>query len=194
MLRQLLLAAVLAGCATAPPPPPPPCGVVVDGVLNAAEWQSAQRLDLSGGAVLWLIQAPEHVCIAAETRPAGLRFVDIFLTDGAGVTQNLHASMQVGERTLPARGWTDETPATAWGQTTGWRANAVARVPGVADSAPVAEQLAPYEGYEFVIANAARPRPWRMRVEVRDFAGQARDIVWPAQSRRADPASWALLP
>jgi hypothetical protein len=59
--------------------------------------------------------------------------------------------------------------------------------------APVSEQIEPMDGYEFVI-NRAQLNPWRIRIEVRDFDGRARDIVWPAQSRRNDATTWALLP
>jgi hypothetical protein len=180
-----LLAPMLASCAVSPTPPPrPPCGVTADGVLTVLEWAGAQRIDVSGGVVLWLIQGPEHVCLAAETREArGFKSVDVFIADSAGVTHNLHASTRVGERTVPAR-WSDERPPTAWGQTTGWTANA-------APPADAADTL--FDGYEFIIARSRMPRPWRVRVEVRDPDGRARDIVWPAQSRRNDIRTWALL-
>lgn len=194
LAAAVLGASSLASCAAlAPePPPPPPCGVTVDGALTVAEWQGAQRIELSGNAVLWLLQTPQYLCLAAETQQAGPKFVDIFIVDRAGATHNLHASMQIGERVLPNRRWTDEDPPTVWGQTTGWTANAAPRRADANPSAPVAEQLAPFDGYEFVI-DRARLAPWRIRVDVRDF-GEGRDIVWPAQSRRNDVATWALLP
>jgi hypothetical protein len=191
-----LAAMALGSCAmmASAPPPPPPCGVTVDGVLNVSEWQGAQRIELTNNAVLWLIQTPQHVCLAAETRQAGAKYVDLFLVDRTGATHNLHASLQVGERTLPERTrWTDENPPTAWGQTTGWTANAATRRADANTEASVSEQLAPMDGYEFVI-NRAQLNPWRIRIEVRDFDGEARDIVWPAQSRRNDTTTWALLP
>ena len=187
-------ASALAGCAVLAeePPPPPPCNVTVDGALDVPEWQGAQRIELTGGAVLWLKQTPAHVCFAVEPNEAGPRYVDVFIADRAGALHNLHASMQVGERALPARRWTDEEPATTWGQTTGWSANAATTL-DPETHAPSIEQLAPFDGYEFVIDRAVLS-PWRIRVEVRDFHGEARDIVWPAQSRRTDIATWALLP
>lgn len=196
MNRIVALAALaLAGCVVLPdePPPPPPCGVTVDGVLTVAEWQGAQRIELTGDAVVWLIQTPQHVCFAAETSEAGAKYIDVFIVDRAGATRNLHASMQVGERTLPNRRWTDEDPPTQWDQTTGWTANVVTRRADADASAPVSDQLAPFDGYEFVI-DRAQLNPWRIRIEVRDFDGEARDIVWPAQSRRTDIVTWALLP
>lgn len=173
--------------------PPPPCGVTVNGSLDVSEWQDAQRIELSSGAALWLKQTPSHVCFAVEPGEASPRYVDVFIADRAGVLHNLHASMQVGERTLPARArWTDETPEAAWGQTTGWTANTATTL-DPETHAPSIEQLAPFDGYEFVIDRAVLS-PWRIRVEVRDFHGEARDIVWPAQSRRTDIATWAVLP
>lgn len=178
-----LAASALAGCSILPEePPPPPCNVSVDGQLNVAEWQGAQRIDLSGGVVLWMIQGPAHLCMAVETREAGRRDVDILISDSAGAIHNLRAGDQVGERVLSGTRWTADNPATNWGQTTGWGANAASADP------------AAYEGYEFVIERAPLPRPWRMRVEVSDPEGDARDSVWPAQSRRNDIRSWALLP
>jgi hypothetical protein len=186
-------ASALAACVVLPDEaPPPPCNVAVDGSLNVSEWQGSQRIELTNGAVLWLKQTQSHVCFAVEPNEAGPRYVDVFIADRAGALHNLHASMQVGERTLPARRWTDEDPPTSWGQTTGWTANAATTL-DPETHAPSIEQLAPFDGYEFVIDRAAL-NPWRIRVEVRDFRGEARDIVWPAGSRRTDIATWAVLP
>jgi hypothetical protein len=190
-----LAASALAACAVLPEgegPPPLPCNVTVDGSLNVSEWQSAQRIELANGAALWLKQTTSHVCFAVEQGAAAPRYVDVFIADRAGTLHNLHASMQVGERTLPARRWTDEEPPTAWGQTTGWTANAATQLDPETHG-PSIEQVAPFDGYEFVI-DRAQLSPWRIRVEVRDFHGEARDIVWPAQSRRTDIATWAVLP
>jgi hypothetical protein len=189
-----LAASALSACVVLPeePPPPPPCGVTIDGSLDVSEWQGAQRIDLTSGAVLWLKQTQSHVCFAVEPGEAGPRYVDVFIADRAGALHNLHASMQVGERALPERRWTDEDPPTTWGQTTGWSANAATRL-DPETHAPSIEQLAPFDGYEFVI-DRAQLSPWRIRIEVRDFHGEARDIVWPAQSRRTDIATWAVLP
>jgi hypothetical protein len=189
-----LAASVLVACVVLPEDArePPPCNVTVDGSLNAAEWQDAQRIELTNGAALWLKQTPSHVCFAVEPGEAGPRYVDVFIADRAGVLHNLHASMQVGERTLPARRWTDETPETNWGQTTGWTVNAATTLDPETHG-PSIEQVAPFDGYEFVIDRTVLS-PWRIRVEVRDFHGEARDIVWPAQSRRTDIATWAVLP
>jgi hypothetical protein len=191
-----LAASALASCVVLPeepPPMPPPCNVTVDGSLNVSEWQGSQRIELNNGAVIWLQQTPTHVCFAVEPGEAGARYVDVFIADRAGALHNLHASVQVGERTLPERRWSDENPATNWGQSTGWSANTAPRRPDADASAPASQQLAPFDGYEFVI-DRAQLSPWRIRIEVRDFDGEARDIVWPAQSRRTDIATWALLP
>lgn len=190
----VLAASALAGCVVLPeePPPPPPCNVTVDGSLDVSEWQGSQRIELTNGATLWLKQTPAHVCFAVEPGEASPRYVDVFIADRAGALHNLHASMQVGERTLPERRWTDESPETNWGKTTGWTANAATTL-DPETHAPSIEQVAPFDGYEFVIDRAVLS-PWRIRVEVRDFHGEARDIVWPAQSRRTDIATWAVLP
>src|SRR5689334_5410600 len=109
LAAAILALTAMAACAVLPdePPPAPPCNVTVDGALNVAEWQGAQRIELTGGATLWLQQTPSHVCFAVEQGAAAPRYVDLFIADRAGVLHNLHASMQVGERTLPARRWTD---------------------------------------------------------------------------------------
>lgn len=197
-IRQVAVAALLGSalgsCVVAPEPAPPPlpCDVMPDGRLSEAAWSSAQRIPLGETAALLLIQAPEHLCIGIDSRSAGHRYIDVFIQDGARVTHNLHASMQVGERTVPAR-WTDDEPETNWGQTTLWIANTVSRRADANTDALVSEQLEPYDGYEFMIARSRMPRPWRARIEVRDFDGDARDIVYPAQSRRNDTRTWALF-
>lgn len=173
------LSLALAGCA-ASPPPPPPCGVTPDGVLNEAAWSQAQLISLREGAELRLVQGRAHVCFAAVSGDTP-RFADIYVSDATGATLNLRAAAQVGERAVSGGRWSDEAPSTAWGQTTGWRANPPA-------------QGAAFNGYEFVIERARFPRPWRIRVELHEIERPSRMVAWPAESRRNDKRTWALLP
>lgn len=102
--------------------------------------------------------------------------------------------MRQGERVLPREGgWSDSDPPFRWGPLPGWQSNIAERT-GAGSDAPLAEQLRPYQGYEFRIpfARLGRP-PWQMRVEIRDFLGESEDVAWPAGSSRVDSGGWAVV-
>lgn len=128
--------------------------------------------------------------IGIRLRPHDFRYVDLLVRDGAGRLLNLHASFRKGERLLPPRGWSDAEPAFVW-EPAGWNANTVRRRPDASRDIPLAEQALPYEGFEFEIPHAhLGPRPWRMRIEVKDFHGTLPAIAWPVQSDPADTDRW----
>jgi hypothetical protein len=189
--------AVSIGCSllhVAPSHAADDCAVTSDGYFAEELWAAARWIDAGHGATLAIVSTPLQVCIGLKTKAAGLRYADIFLLDGAGGGHNLHASMQVGERALPKSDWSDAIPQTSWGQTTLWSANHVRRKSGTIKSAPLAEQFEASDGYEFKIDRLRMPKPWRVRIEVRDFEGAAPDIVWPSGSTRQEPSSWHAIP
>lgn len=193
ILPALVAQAAFAGCISGPPNVTPECAFQSDGGLTEALWSDVAWQELGEGVRIAMLEMGGQLCIGVDVREAGLRYVDIFVSDGVSELHNLHASMQVGERRLPEVGWTDATPETSWGQTTQWRANHVTLIAGANDRGVFSDQVAPYDGYEIVIELSRMPRPWRMRVEVRDFEGARQDVVWPEGSARALPQTWGAV-
>ncbi len=168
--------------------------IAIDGKISPQEWQGAHEIEIAGDAKALVFQTERDLLLAIRITTPSPAYVDVFLLLDDGKRINLHASMQVGERELPADGWDDREPPTHWGRQAQWRGNAVKKAPGKDESAPIDEMFLPYDGYEFRLAKARfGGRTLRMRIEVRDFAARRSDLVYPEASTRFDAASWAVL-
>lgn len=168
--------------------------VEIDGRIGGDEWKGAHEVTVAPDVTLLVFHTKDDVLLAVRLKTPAPAYVDIFLLLEEEKRINLHASMQVGERALPAKGWTDREPPTHWGRQDRWRANAVKQLPGKPKSAPLTETLVPYEGFEFQLARERfGGKRWRLRLEVRDFMAERPDIIFPNQSTRMDSASWGEL-
>jgi len=166
--------------------------IILDGNIDRMEWLSAAQVDLGRGVTLLLKADAEHVALAL--RSSGHRYTDLYLALEGGTVLNLHASMQTGERKLSGTAWTDTLPAWTWGNNARWQASTVKPRPNVGEDRPFAEQVAPFDGQEFLIERAVRrATKWTLRIEVRDFTGADADVVWPAASQRFDTTGWATI-
>jgi hypothetical protein len=167
--------------------------VVADGLLTDAEWSRATRVKVDGGATISFQSNARHLAFAVATRELGPLFVDVFVERGDGIA-NLHASFKLGERALSGSSWSDSSPPTAWGRTTGWMANAVRQRKDAAPGAEFETTLEPYDGFEFVLERAVfGTGVVRLRIEARDFLGKKADVVFPARSARYAPHTWATI-
>lgn len=166
-----------------------------DGVLRSGEWDGAAEQELPGGGRLLIKGVEGRVWLAIVPAATHATYVDVFLQGADGVVHNLHASLQWGERIVSGDAWTDQEPPTTWGRPARWGANRSAWAPGGREAKEVTRaSFVPYEAHEFWIARASFPgAKWKVRIEVRDFAGQAGDVVVPAQSSRFQPAGWLEL-
>lgn len=175
--------------------PPGAVELFPDGQLRASEWDGAELTPLPGGGMLMAKQVGSRVWLAIVPDATYATYVDLFLEDGEGTVHNLHASLQWGQRTVSGSDWTDREPATEWGLPAHWLANRIAWAPGGREAAEVTRaSFLPYEGHEFWISRSRYPgRSWRLRIEVRDFAGEKPDAVFPAESNRFDPRGWLVL-
>jgi hypothetical protein len=118
----------------------------------------------------------------------------MFLTTGDNKLYNLHASFQLGERLLAGDAWNDSSPSNNWGNHVDWIANEAKMNEEKSANLPIAERLFPYDGWEFQIRRSRFVgKEWRIRIEVRDFAGQRPDTIFPELSERKNPARWAVL-
>lgn len=165
--------------------------VLIDGIFSRAEWQDAATVKVNDSVTLYFKQYKGHVFIGVKTATTYPAYVDMFLLAGANELYNLHASMQIGERTLTGNAWTDGEPPWRWGNHVGWIANETKYDQTKDKSLPDKEKVFPYDGKEFqLLRSRFTGRRWRMRLEVR---GATPDIVFPAESERESPARWLIL-
>jgi hypothetical protein len=171
--------------------------VLVDGRFAAGEWDDARRVAVGPSDTLLLKEHRGHVyvgVIAARPFPV---YVELFLRDGSGTLHHLHASMQLGERTLVDTAWTDASPRTLWGNESDWTANESKfrpdrrrPNPAVVDTGDVF----PQRGREFQLRRSRFVGTrWQVRLEVRDFGGRVPDLVVPAGSHRKSFDGWLTL-
>lgn len=165
--------------------------IILDGRLHKGEWRGARSHKL-GEATLLTKHRGDTLFIGIRQPRTALRYADIYIQNGQGRLLNLHASFRQGERTLSGI-WSDGDPPFVWEPTTGWQSSVVPRT-SAARNAPVREQIASFDGYEMRIPSALLgPRPWRIRVELRDFERRLPDWVYPKESTRLEPSGWAVL-
>ncbi len=191
-LVSLILAAAATG--TIKVPATTTSEIATDGHIASAEWSDAKRIAMGEGVTVLIKADAENVAIAVKNSPRGPQFTDLFVTAADGKVWNLHADMNVGERKLDGATWTDTEPAYVWHNNANWTANVVELRANADATAPLAKQLKPYDGQEFLIARSQFPgSTWRLRVEVRDLAHEKPDLVLPVASDRYDPSGWATI-
>jgi len=189
---SLILAAVASGAVKVPATTT--SEIVTDGRIAGAEWSDAKRITMGEGVTVLIKADAENVAIAVKNSPRGPQFTDLFLTAADGRVWNLHAGMNVGERKLDGMSWTDADPAYVWHNNATWTANVVELKANADATAPLAKQVKPYDGQEFLIARSQFPgSTWRLRVEVRDLAHEKPDLIYPAASDRYDPSGWTSI-
>ncbi len=168
--------------------------IVADGHIAGAEWSDAKRISMGEGVTVLIKADGENVAIAIKNSPRGAQYTDLFLTAADGTVWNLHADMNVGERKLEGQTWSDSEPAYVWHNNATWSANVVQMRANADATAPMAKQVKPYDGQEFLIARSQFPgSTWHLRVEVRDLAHEKPDLVLPAASDRHDPSGWTTI-
>jgi hypothetical protein len=168
--------------------------VLIDGQFAADEWSDAIILRVAASVDLYLKQYKGHVFLGVKMAAKSRRYVDMFLLAQDKHVYNLHASMQLGERVLVGSNWSDTNPPTRWGYHLDWTANEAKLDPSADPSLPVVQRIFPDDGIEFQFRRSRfQGKQWRIRIEIRDFAGQLPDIIFPADSERKTTARWAIL-
>ncbi len=100
--------------------------------------------------------------------------------------------MQLGERVLN-KGWNDTLPAWNWGNNIDWLANKI-EFGEKGRKSTFRESFKHYEGHEFRIAKRKfSSNHVKIRIEIRDFDGQAKDIIFPDNSERYNLENWFNL-
>lgn len=168
--------------------------IIPDGRIVSTEWADATRVSLGEGVTLLIKANEEEIAIAVKNAPRGPQFTDLYLTASDGQVWNLHAEKDTGERKLEATTWSDTEPALVPYNNANWRANVIELKPNADATQPLAKQVKPYDGQEFLITRSQfKGKTWQLRVEVRDLAHEKPDLVYPATSDRHDPTGWATI-
>ena len=171
----------------------PDAGIQPDGNFEEKVWQKARKVKLAERTTLYLFQNQDALFVGIRNEDGARRYTDAYVHSEAIGTVNLHASMQLGERVLHD-GWDDSTPAWNWGNNSQWQANTVKLDEAKDKQLPFSDRLQPYHGQEFRIDKTKlAPGQVRLRLEVRDFMGEAEAISFPEESTRADVGSWVSL-
>jgi hypothetical protein len=172
--------------------------VLLDGTFSPGEWADAVSID-AGVVGLFLKQEKGHVLLGVRCRGLTSPVVDLYVEPLGGEIHQLHASAQLGERTVPSDG--SEPPPFTWGRSPFWYANEVRWDEGrrrqlinegmEAGEAQM-ETLFPYDGFEFQIRrDKFGAAQWRVRLEVWSAGGNT--LVFPAGTRPGDATGWLVL-
>jgi|GEM_PF-1042379 len=167
--------------------------VLIDGAIEADEWADAQRVAFGDSLGLYVKHRAGHVFIAIRKKTQTPRPVDIFLIGDDGKVHQLHASMSTGDRVLEIP-WNDTIPRWDWNRHTDWNANDAALDNARDRTLPFSERLIERDGVEFQIRRTRfGGREWKLRIEVSDFSGTGGVEVYPANSERDRPQTWAIF-
>jgi hypothetical protein len=168
--------------------------IVPDGRIANAEWSDATRVSLGEGVTLLIKANEEQIAIAVKNAARGPQFSDLYLAAADGQVWNLHAEKSTAERRLEGTAWTAADPAFVPYNNANWQANVIELKPNADATAPLAKQVKPYDGQEFLISRSQfAGKQWHLRVEVHDLGQEKADLVYPATSDSHDAATWATI-
>ena len=166
--------------------------IQIDGFFNANEWRKSKAIEIVFNNTLYLIQDKDYFYLGIKITEDLGRYIDLYIANDSIGTINLHASMQLGERQLMDY-WSDTIPAWNWGNNVEWAANNV-KVVNESKEMSFMESVEDYEGFEFRISKSKiKSKNIKVRLEIKDFLGQASEIVFPLNSNRMKTEDWFLI-
>jgi hypothetical protein len=168
--------------------------IVPDGRIAGAEWSDATRVSLGEGVTLLIKANDDQIAIAVKSAARGPQFTDLYVSAADGQIWNLHVEKETSERKLTGATWTANDPAFVPYNNANWQANVVELKPNADPTAPIAKQVKPYDGQEFLISRSQfAGKQWHLRVEAHDLAQEKPDLVYPAASDPHDTSGWATI-
>jgi hypothetical protein len=189
-----LIAAAAAASGPVKVPATSTSEIAPDGRIAAAEWSDATKVTLGDGVTLLIKANDDQIAIAVKTAARGPEFTDLYVSAADGQIWNLHAEKQTSERKLTGAEWTATDPAFVPYNNANWQANVVELKPNADPTAPMAKQVKPYDGQEFLISRSQfKGKEWHLRVEVHDLAQEKPDLVYPATSDVHDATTWTTI-
>lgn len=166
--------------------------VSIDGLQTEQEWRDASRFELTGDFTICLMSDSKWIYIGVFREGQATHFTDLYIQTKERL--NLHASMQLGERVLPADGyWDDDRPAFSWANTMNWTANVVTYKPGTLESSSFDKQVVFYEGQEFKIDKSKILNQFKLLIRLRDFVNASVDLVYPSQGNLQNTHTWQSI-
>lgn len=159
--------------------------VMVDGMLEASEWDEALVRDLAGLARIRIKHSEQNVFLAFELLNSNDGALDIYLSPSPGEIYDLRASAKLGERKLADHAW----PEWKWWNNTGWVAN-TSRV----DSFEKRSFL-PTKIREFQISRTKfQGTQWKFMVEIMTPADPTwKTTRYPPVAKTTDARDWIPL-
>ncbi|MCD2259502.1 hypothetical protein [Psychroserpens luteolus] len=166
--------------------------IQIDGLLREKDWEDSKIITLKPSTTLFYIEDEVNLFIGIRNTDSINRYIDLYINNDSIGTINLHASMQLGERLLGDH-WNDTIPTWDWGNNKDWISNNV-EIVNHNENMSFQESIAPYEGFEFkILKRKIKSKKNRIRIEIKDFLGEAQDIVYPLDSERNNKENWNTI-
>lgn len=171
----------------------------VDGIFDEAVWGQALVHHISDSLDLLVFQNEQDVFIGIKSLSDYQRTsTDLYLQNDSFGSINLHASMQLGERTPVEDSWSPEVNPYRWGNNEGWTANIFEWNEELRESRSlnIIEKLLYSQGQEYVISKEKIPGDYlnlNIKINVIAMDNQALPIAYPEGSTETDPATWLRL-
>ena len=177
--------------------------VMIDGQISTTEWADAHVVTLDSLNSIYSKSDEYYYYVAVKSKLTKPLYVDVFIQKASGLL-NIHASSQLGARSLPDSTWTDTEPPTLWGYTVGWTANTVRfdrkKMQLARDSMPevnpYSSSYIAYDGMEFQFSKKhfdLNNALWR--IEIRNMIGPEgfQPVIFPVNSTRKQTINWTTL-
>lgn len=177
--------------------------VLLDGQIGSEEWADAKTVSIDDQSSLFLKEDAHYYYLAIRSNLEKPLYADLFFQLPDQLF-NIHASSQLGQRTLEGSDWTDTEPVTNWGETNGWYANEVRfdrakmrklKEEGFEDN-EYAVGYFPYDGLEFQFEKRNWPLTQALlRLEIRNMVGAEgfEHVVFPPDTERKTTTNWHKL-
>lgn len=167
--------------------------VLIDGEMATDEWADAREVVFGDSLRMYVKHRDGHVFLAIRQNTRTPRMMDVFIIPSDGKVHQVHASMSTGERVLEIP-FNDTVPGWDWNRHPDWTANDAEFDRSKPETLSFSDRLIERDGVEFQLRRTRfGGRQWRVRVEVGSFPGREGLDVYPAQSDRNRPDTWALF-
>ncbi|HET7537473.1 MAG TPA: hypothetical protein VFJ90_13520 [Candidatus Didemnitutus sp.] len=157
---------------------------LVDQNISLEEWRGAGKIELPGGAQLWVMQNNEYIFLCVKAPKPAVFGVDLFIADATGKIVDLQASAFLGERTAEAGKW----PEWKWWNNVDWTATIVPY--DLKDGRP---DFRPTYGKEFQLSkHRFNGKNYLLRLAYQ-FGRDGAPLTFPVGAPEFDPVNWFPL-
>jgi hypothetical protein len=181
----LFLAVAASAATNLPPNVPSGRAPMVDNNNSPEEWRGSSKVDLPGGAQLWVLQNDDYIFLCVRAPRPVVFGVDLYIADAGGRVINLQAAAQLGERTAVEGKW----PEMTWWNNLGWTATIVPYVLNK-EGRPEFRATA---AKEFQLNKLRfKEKSYRIRLTYQ-FGREGPAQTFPVGALAADPVNWYTL-